>query len=108
MGAEYTPGPWIADDGFVYDAALRLIADAAPWTPMHAERTTETVLANSRLIATAPELLDALIDLLLDTQHASHECPDEHCPVARAKRAILQATGEPLTPNAALNRTDKA
>ena len=100
MAEQHTPGPWIADDGFVYDTALRRIADAAPWTPMHAERTTETVLANSRLIAAAPELLGALIDLLLDTQHASHNCPDEHCPVARAKRAISQATGEPLPPNA--------
>lgn len=57
-------------------------------------RTDETVKTNARLIEAAPELLDALIDLLLDTQHSDHNCPDEHCPVAKAKRAISQATGE--------------
>lgn len=62
-------------------------------------RTDETVKTNARLIEAAPELLDALIDLLLDTQHSDHNCPDEHCPVARAKRAISKATGEPLPPN---------
>jgi len=108
MAEQHTSGPWIADDGFIYDAEHRRIADAAPWSPMFRERDDDVVRANARLIAAAPELLDALIDLLLDTQHAGHECQDEHCPVARAKRAISQATGEPLPPNVQAHPTLEA
>ncbi len=100
MAEQHTPGPWHQlADGFIYAKDGGRVADAAPWSPAHKARTDETVKANARLIEAAPELLDALIDLLLDTQHSDHGCPEELCPVARAKRAISQATGEPLPPN---------
>jgi len=36
------------------------------------------------------ELLDALQDLLMDTQHSEHECEDKNCPVANAKNVALK------------------
>ena len=36
------------------------------------------------------ELLAALQDLLMDTQHAEHECGDKNCPVARAVEVALK------------------
>ena len=36
------------------------------------------------------ELLDALQDLLMDTQHSEHECEDKDCPVANAKNVALK------------------
>lgn len=36
------------------------------------------------------ELLGALQDLLMDTQHAEHECGDKNCPVAHARRVALK------------------
>lgn len=101
MAEQHTPGPWrLLSDGFIYAKDGGRVADPSPWSPLHRARTDETINANARLIEAAPELLDALIDLLLDTQHSEHNCTDEHCPVARAKRAISHATGEPLPPNA--------
>ena len=41
------------------------------------------------------KLLEALKDLLQDTQHAEHECGDEEwCPVIKARAAISQAEGK--------------
>lgn len=36
------------------------------------------------------ELLAALQDLLMDTQHAEHQCGDKNCPVAHAKSVALK------------------
>ena len=36
------------------------------------------------------ELLDALQDLLMDTQHSEHECEDKNCPVVNAKNVALK------------------
>lgn len=63
MSAEYTPGPWqalgeamhVVDSGG-WDVAMTI--DSAPRVG-HAER-----LANTRLIAAAPELLAALVELI--------------------------------------------
>lgn len=50
--------------------------------------------ADARLIAAAPELLQALQALLADTQHSKHVCGDENCPVAAAHAAVAKATGD--------------
>lgn len=36
------------------------------------------------------ELLAALQDLLMDTQHSEHSCGDKNCPVAHAKAVALK------------------
>ena len=46
-----------------------------------------------RLYEANQELLEALRDLLADTQHADHFCGDPTCPVAKA-RAAIRARGQ--------------
>ena len=36
------------------------------------------------------ELLAALQDLLMDTQHSEHSCGDKNCPVAHAKAVAIK------------------
>lgn len=70
MTAKHTPGPWTADDnGDIYakrNGADEQIAEAFalydPAYPEHAEWGDEAK-ANARLIAAAPDLLDALAHL---------------------------------------------
>lgn len=52
-------------------------------------------LANARLIAAAPELLEALKALVEDAQYQDHFCgaPDL-CPIIKARAAIAKATGQ--------------
>jgi len=38
--------------------------------------------------ATVAALVEALDDLLADTQHATHDCGDDDCPVRRARAAL--------------------
>jgi hypothetical protein len=54
---------------------------------------TQELLANARLIAAAPDLLEALKLLLEDTQHKTHDCGDACCPVGIARAALAKATG---------------
>lgn len=62
----HTPGPWINDGGIVYGKNTELVGapsfdiyDAQSW-PGHAEEAQ----ANAKLIAAAPELLEALQHVL--------------------------------------------
>ena len=52
------------------------------------ERFADLVAAAER--EAKEELLDALQDLLMDTQHSEHECEDKNCPVANAKNVALK------------------
>lgn len=60
--AKHTPGPWLLDGTYVYqdDATGRTIADCAH----NKNRDRAEQVANAKLIAAAPELLDALRDAL--------------------------------------------
>jgi hypothetical protein len=91
----HTPGPWSWD--YIESASKDLwVYNAEEWiAAIVAEPSMEHVLvgcprANARLIAAAPELLEALQDLLAKVEqyymHASE------CDAARA--AIAKATGE--------------
>lgn len=69
---DHTPGPWTLDDGrHVYCCDRQLIATVwrrdKPCSVIHDDQTTD---ANARLIAAAPELLDALARLLADYEQA--------------------------------------
>lgn len=108
MKAKHTPGPWAFSQSAEYGDTRFYVAqaDGAPYTPNYSDVATliaETVNdeyksiqeANARLIAAAPDLLEALKELLEDTQHADHDCKDaEWCPVVKACAAIAKATGE--------------
>ncbi len=73
---KHTPGPWKHDD--IY--GLIVTQDGAEIAACHAGRTggkSETV-PNARLIAAAPELLEALKQLLDDYSDAT-DCCDPNC-----------------------------
>ena len=80
--------------GFIYEGegfeTVIATCDSGPGC----HKFTDKQLANARLIAAAPELLEALRELLEDTQHANHDCGDlSYCPVSKARAAIAKATG---------------
>lgn len=55
----HTPGPWHENDGFIYgDNPPLIVCDPHCDVADHDERE-----ANARLIASAPDLLEAVIDL---------------------------------------------
>ncbi|QQE08819.1 hypothetical protein IC580_22210, partial [Cupriavidus sp. ISTL7] len=60
-GAKFTPGPWAGNDGyaFVRTACPDQYAVAAVYGQFGTAATDETAIANSRLIAAAPELFEA-------------------------------------------------
>lgn len=88
----HSPGPWEqherSPDGYVMSSDWMLVA----YTRLTGDPDTNE--ANARLIAAAPELLQALKCLLRDTQHADHTDCDEWCPVMMARAAIAKAENE--------------
>ena len=96
----HTPGPWHYDpDGEVW--ATRVNGQDVTICPewLWARSLRDEGMANARLIAAAPELLEALQDLLefLDP----NECiGDEWALVARAKVAVDKALGRSTAPPA--------
>lgn len=74
MATQHTPGPWkfephgaYASDFLGEDWPLGYISQASPPVPIFAlgpilEYPTDQLLANGRLIAAAPDLLDALVE----------------------------------------------
>ena len=63
--SKFTPGPWHAgaDARIVYDAAGWAIANAITF---HGKHGAHDAYGNGRLIAAAPDLYDALRELLTD------------------------------------------
>lgn len=87
---KHTPGPWHVGDHrgiIVYDVNGIAIADAKTFHGKHGEGAAE---ANARLIAAAPELLEALIALVeFDPSIHRKEGPARY---AKAREAISKAT----------------
>ena len=101
--AQYTPGPWRADEPTeiewpmgevnIYAGDDSIVAGVIPHTSM------DVLTANARLIAAAPDLLDALVEL----ERISHD-EDDWCGSGRladalddARAAIAKATAQPTT-----------
>ena len=110
--SKHTPGPWtigkvshkkqrvdidsLHADQTVGHQTWRGLARAYGCEDMPAEGTA-AMLANARLIAAAPELLEALRGMLaLDEEHHQRgHCDDDVCAeVRKALAAIAKATGE--------------
>ena len=95
--SKYTPGPWFfsepigAEHAEVRDKDGRRIAVTIGGYPMR----TRTEDANARLIAAAPELLEALeeLSLLMDDVRNGEYTPD-HLTTQPACAAIAKAKGE--------------
>jgi len=91
MSEKYTPGPWNLKSGvdFEYKHQIR-DSEEKPvvFWPVYAGQTKKTAEANARLIAAAPDLLEALQNLLTWVQEP-HPYSDRHAAIA----AIVKATG---------------
>ena len=89
---KHTAGPWeIASVGktAIRGVGMRMVAI----TSVHTD--SETNAKNALLIAAAPELLEALEELLADTPKCKYECGDDDpdCPHVKARAAIAKAKG---------------
>jgi hypothetical protein len=82
MTDQHTPGPWGDDRKPVVVRGLTWVA--------HANYPTITGEANARLIAAAPDMLEALEDLL--NYVGGWDAPADH-PCGRARAAIAKARG---------------
>lgn len=88
-----TPGPWFVEDFDVHalvDGSSRLVAEVS--APGKAT-TPQTLPANARLIAAAPELYDALSELvaMLSGSTRTMNAPDA---IDAALAALAKARGE--------------
>ena len=89
MSAKFTSGTWIASPE---EGTTEWRVDAGTWgisicVDFPGDGNVE---ANARLIAAAPDLLQALQLLLIVV-----DAPDDDPDIVRAKNAVAKATGEP-------------
>ena len=89
MTSKHTPGPWVfrQEDGVrtIFADGKSMMGDAVyyPWCPENA--------ADWRLIAAAPELLEALERLMVECDLVSDNALEAY---TKARAAIAKATGE--------------
>ena len=106
--AKHTPGPWSVEDGFDRDGkgrympSVRLFKSDIPWggkitIPTSHDQEADSIMANARLIAAAPELLEAC-RLIADTDKAGIDSEDRYEAIVKAQNAaqsaIAKAKGE--------------
>jgi hypothetical protein len=110
MSTKHTQGPWIVNSfGCVHQQGNEsaFIPLISPWVESAFDESDEIALANSNLIAAAPDLLSCLIEMVEvhnEPCHLDHHgCCQSHflddvneggCRVANARAAIAKATGE--------------
>lgn len=98
---DHTPGPWGAS-GVHVRTETHTVAVAvgqtrkAPWDGPDASVDYDQCCANARLIAAAPDLLEALEEVLEDITHEDHVPGDWSVQVVvrKAREAIAKAKGE--------------
>jgi len=86
--SNHTPGPWAVFDfsrDMILDSNGDLIAVIIDG------KSDETKLANARLVAAAPDLLEALEEAL---KEFLFDCYDDHPLAEKWRAAITKATGE--------------
>jgi hypothetical protein len=96
MSAPFTPGPWdvFDDDSYMVFANVgdvaTVVADADP-VNQRTPQSAEECMANACLIASAPELYEALRDAANTLQNLATRVTDHgSSPELRAKQAALQ------------------
>lgn len=94
MTAKHTPGPWTPEFGEAYrvraqqdGGQVAIMMNLKGRHGLAGRRNGDEVAANARLIAAAPELLDAL-ELIANTGMDARQC------MLTARAAIAKATGE--------------
>lgn len=98
--SKHTPGPWTVDgppyNQIVWSSAENRVCFLAHSNGLDDERD----IANGRLIAAAPDLLEALTRLTIDCIIAGlHEQAGFDCWIEMAKKAIAKAEGRFVTPS---------
>ena len=104
MSAKHTPGPWLTDRGNAHTGQIATIHHCLnnDWVEIWTDKWAETGLgegeqeANARLIAAAPELLDALqamTEIAEMTIGWLPTPPNADGPLIQARAAIAKATG---------------
>jgi hypothetical protein len=92
MTDQHTPGPWTADVVRFNSYTLRIIKAGTDWIAhVHTQSTESDIprdVSNARLIAAAPELLEALEGYISDC--TNDEC--ERCIKARSVIAKVRGT----------------
>ena len=96
MSTEHTPGPWKMGFNFTNEQAIIgkdgvVVADAS-WTGGSGCELSIDNPADAKLIAAAPELLEALIECEYMIDHCLFGCDAENAK-AKARAAIAKATG---------------
>ncbi|HBO4818374.1 TPA: hypothetical protein SLU31_005695 [Pseudomonas aeruginosa] len=86
----HTPGPWVSRNNMVFGGKKCICSNvnAASPTPQNIAEDVAMSIANARLMAAAPELLDALVNLLPLISPLKAESQQ----VADASAAIAKAT----------------
>jgi len=99
MSEKHTPGPWEFDDKNSSGFPLLCLYAADNRNPFHGSRSDAEMNANARLIAAAPDLLDALRNTASMLRSACLAITDTEArqmaleTVAEANTAIAKATG---------------
>ena len=101
----HTPGPWFIGTDFsdqgrhIYAKQMVCDDDGEEWHPLIASTDDDERLidwqANARLIAAAPDLLEALQTLVQMSEAFANELHEGHPDVVAARAAIAKATQEP-------------
>ena len=101
MSGQHTPGPWEWDAGIIppdgpgrYAVVYVNDEDGEPITIAEFNDSLPEGRFNARLIASAPELLEALEGLLAYYLRIEGKEPGPHTPFGRAAAAIAKATGQ--------------
>jgi hypothetical protein len=102
---KHTPGPWEAYDAAAYGTlitcgSLTGQGHRIAYVHLYRDLSVETYAANARLIAAAPELLEALEAVLYWAELIAGDTTDkeaaanEEASIALARAAITKATGD--------------
>lgn len=92
--SKHTSGPWrthLTDDTLVIDAVG---VPVATMDGNYIDGSHSNIEANARLIAAAPDLLEALEKILVSDREGYPNCNLFSDDLARAKAAIAKAKGE--------------
>jgi|CXWL01.1.fsa_nt_gi hypothetical protein len=95
--SQFTPGPWTIRHEFNVFGGDRLVANTGGrGGNVNPEGIRRENLANARLIAAAPELLEALkqCDALLAVTDSLEAMQDQRHPLNAARAAIAKAEGK--------------
>lgn len=94
MSAKHTPAPWDYWRGVVYPSGTRRVEEGVDHIA-HVVGPVETADANGRLIAAAPEMLEALIRCVGELEYAAERLPYSNARYAlkQVRAAIAKANG---------------